>query len=193
MMQSNPRWRFVGRLCLDFAMTGGRGEWAHYERLHHPDDLHDWFAQSPLGLQDVHVDGDELHTAGDLREAIQRVAFALLELQPPDADDVVVLNAFAATPPLVRALDARTQALSINTPVSVEALLSELARDALDLAADPQARGRVRQCASPDCQLLFFDDSRPGKRRWCSAGRCGARARARAYRARNTANDQEKT
>ncbi|MBA3584454.1 MAG: CGNR zinc finger domain-containing protein, partial [Gemmatimonadetes bacterium] len=42
----------------------------------------------------------------------------------------------------------------------------------------------VRQCESRDCALLFFDDSRPGKRRWCSPGRCGDRARARAYRAR---------
>ena len=46
MTLSNPRWRFVGRLCLDFAMTGGRGEWAHYERLNAPEDLGDWCARA---------------------------------------------------------------------------------------------------------------------------------------------------
>ncbi len=191
MTRSNPRWRFVGRPCLDFAMTGGRGQWAHFERLGGPQDLREWFAQGPLRLDDVGVDEDELRAAGDLREAIQRLAFALLAQQPLAREHVAVLNAFAAAPPIVRALDAQTQTLSITTPVSVEALLSELARDAVALAADPQARGRVRQCQSPDCQLLFFDDSRPGKRRWCSAGRCGDRARARAYRARRAVRDND--
>lgn len=183
MTLSNPRWRFVGRLCLDFAMTGGRGEWAHYERLNEPGDLADWFSQGPLQLRRVRIDDDGLLRAGDLREAIQRVAFALLARRKPAPEHVAVLNAFAAAPPLARTLDAHSLTMSITTP-ALDALLSELARDALDLAADPQARGRVRQCESPDCQLLFFDDSRPGKRRWCSAGRCGDRARARAYRAR---------
>jgi predicted RNA-binding Zn ribbon-like protein len=165
-------------------MTGGRDEWARYERLEHPRDLCDWFAEGPMQLRGVRVDEGGLCAARDLRETIQRVAFALLARQPPPAHHVAVLNAFAAGPPLVRALDAETQALVITGPVSVEAVLSELARDALDLVADPRARGRVRQCESPDCQLLFFDDSRPGRRRWCSAARCGDRARARAYRAR---------
>jgi predicted RNA-binding Zn ribbon-like protein len=184
MTQSDPRWRFVGRLCLDFAMTGGRGEWARFERLRRPADLRDWFAEGPLRLRDVPVHAEALSAACELREAIQRVAFALLAREAPGAGPVATLNAFAAAPPLVRALDAATQTLTVVPPVRVETLLSELARDALDLAADPRARERVRQCESPDCALLFFDDSRPGKRRWCSPGRCGDRARARAYRAR---------
>lgn len=165
-------------------MTGGRGEWARYERFKGPGDLRDWFAQGPLRLPDVAADADALGAAGDLREAIQRVAFALLAQQAPPAEHVGVLNGFAAPAPLARTLKPETLELSVTTPVPVEAVLSELARDALDLAADPQVRERVRQCESPDCQLLFFDDSRPGTRRWCSASRCGDRARARAYRAR---------
>lgn len=184
MTPTDPRWRFVGRLCLDFAMTGGRGQWAHYERFNAPGDLSDWFAQGPLRLADLAVDAAALRAAGDLRDAIQHVAFALLAKQAPGAEHVAVLNLFAALPPLARALDPETMTLSITTPASIHALLSELARDALDLAADPHARDRIRQCESPDCQLLFFDDSRPGKRRWCSASHCGDRARARAYRAR---------
>ncbi len=181
---TNPRWRFVGRPCLDLAMTGGRGEWAHYERLNAPSDLRDWLAESPLQLPGVVVDDTGLHAAVDLRDAVQRITFALLAGRAPDAGPVSVVNAFAAAPPLARALDAATLRLSVTTPVPVPSVLSELARDALDLAADPLARGRVRQCGSPDCELLFFDDSRPGNRRWCSQGRCGDRARARAYRAR---------
>ncbi len=174
----------MGRLCLDFAMTGGRGDWARYEQLHAPQDLGAWFAEGPLRLSGVRVADDEFLRAGELRDAIQRVAFALLAGAKPAREHVGILNVFAATAPVARTLDPASLTLSITTPVAVEALLSEFARDALELAADPQARGRVRQCESPDCGLLFFDDSRPGRRRWCSAGRCGDRARARAYRAR---------
>ena len=181
---TNPRWRFVGRPCLDLAMTGGRGEWARYERLNAASDLRDWFADGPLQLPEVDVDESDLRAAGDLRDAVQHIAFALLAGRTPDAGPVTVVNAFAAAPPLARTLDPATLVLRVTRPTPVSALLSELARDALDLAADPQARGRVRQCESPDCELLFFDDSRPGNRRWCSQGRCGDRARARAYRAR---------
>ena len=40
---------------------------------------------------------------------------------------------------------------------------------------------RVRRCANPDCGWLFVDDSRAGKRRWCSMSSCGNRAKARRH------------
>ena len=46
-----------------------------------------------------------------------------------------------------------------------------------DLLAGPR-RLRVRQCANPQCQWLFLDDSKSGTRRWCSMSACGNRAKA---------------
>ena len=43
---------------------------------------------------------------------------------------------------------------------------------------------RLRECASPECGLLFLDLSRPGRRRWCSSNACGGKTRAAAYRQR---------
>jgi len=40
---------------------------------------------------------------------------------------------------------------------------------------------RVRRCANPECGWLFLDDSRAGKRRWCSMSACGNRAKARRH------------
>jgi predicted RNA-binding Zn ribbon-like protein len=40
---------------------------------------------------------------------------------------------------------------------------------------------RVRRCANPECGWLFLDDSRAGKRRWCSMSSCGNRAKARRH------------
>ena len=40
---------------------------------------------------------------------------------------------------------------------------------------------KVRRCANPECGWLFLDDSRAGKRRWCSMSACGNRAKARRH------------
>jgi predicted RNA-binding Zn ribbon-like protein len=65
----------------------------------------------------------------------------------------------------------------------LEAALATIARDAIDLLTGALA-GRIRECAAPDCALLFVDSSRPGRRRWCAGEACGNRTRTKAYRQR---------
>jgi predicted RNA-binding Zn ribbon-like protein len=43
---------------------------------------------------------------------------------------------------------------------------------------------RIRNCANDDCVLWFYDDSRGGRRQWCSMATCGNRAKARRHYAR---------
>jgi predicted RNA-binding Zn ribbon-like protein len=40
-----------------------------------------------------------------------------------------------------------------------------VACDAFDLVTSPAA-GRLRECADPDCRVLFLENSRPGAGRW---------------------------
>ncbi|TDB90831.1 ABATE domain-containing protein [Actinomadura sp. 7K534] len=61
-------------------------------------------------------------------------------------------------------------------------LAAHLAEDAAEFLADP-AIGGVRACAADDCTLLFLP-AHP-RRRWCSAARCGNRARVARYYARH--------
>ena len=61
--------------------------------------------------------------------------------------------------------------------------LSTLAREMIELLSGPLA-GRIRECASDNCPLVFVDSSRPGARRWCAMERCGNRHKLRALRAR---------
>jgi len=42
-------------------------------------------------------------------------------------------------------------------------------------------RHRIRACAAHDCVLHFYDDSRGGRRQWCSMATCGNRAKARRH------------
>jgi len=43
---------------------------------------------------------------------------------------------------------------------------------------------RLKACANPDCQWIYYDTSRNRSGRWCSMGECGDVMKARAYRER---------
>jgi len=47
---------------------------------------------------------------------------------------------------------------------------------------------RLRTCAADDCQWIFYDQSKPGRGRYCSPYSCGNRVKTRAYRQRKTHN-----
>lgn len=184
--------RFIfisGRLCLDFAETGGAGEQrAYWERLHQPSDLSDWFAESDLQLAGVEVTRAELQTALELREAIWQAAQAARKGETPRAEDIACINRAAAQPGLAAQLDGEAAGLSWRAPQNARvtlatAALSAVARDAVDLFSG-ELRTKIRECENPNCGLIFVDASRPGKRRWCLMERCGNRAKTRRYRQR---------
>jgi len=65
-------------------------------------------------------------------------------------------------------------------------LLAAIARSAAELIANGAQSG-VRQCSNPNCQLLFCDDSRTGRWRWCSMALCGNRSKVAAFAKRHGA------
>jgi predicted RNA-binding Zn ribbon-like protein len=97
---------------------------------------------------------------------------------------VATINRAAAAAPLVPELAAGdTPNPRWAAPVRATQALSTLAREMIELLSGPLA-GRIRECASDDCPLVFVDSSRPGARRWCAMERCGNRHKLRALRAR---------
>jgi predicted RNA-binding Zn ribbon-like protein len=178
-MTQRPRIRRSGRLCIDFSLTGGEGErLAHFELLHEPGDLDAWLAGSDLDVADTAATPSDLREARRLRWAIWHAAQATAAGRPVASADAAVVEQAAARPPLVPRLGGGWQA------PTARAALSDIARDAIAMVSDPGQRARVRVCAAPDCPVPFFDDSRPGRRRWCEPTRCGDRSRQRAHRAR---------
>lgn len=172
----------VGRLCLDFAISGGPGEVARrFERLHAPEDLARWLAWCPLRVEGARVTADDLADADVLRPAIFAAAGAAAHGQPIAEADAATVERFAARAPLVPALGG-----GYRSPTAAAAL-SDIARDAIAMLSDPAQRARLRECAGERCPLVFYDDSPANRRRWCSPVRCGDRERARAYRARRAA------
>jgi predicted RNA-binding Zn ribbon-like protein len=173
-----------GRPSIDLIHTGGDGELATWEILDGDGALAAWLGL--LGeVEEVVVAPGDLEATKALRRALGAIAFGLAAGAEPRDADVAVVNGFAAAPSLVPALGA-DGARSIVSPAPASAVLSSLARDAIDLLTSP-LRDRVRVCAADNCGLLFVDASRPGRRRWCSMERCGNMAKTKQYRRRGGA------
>lgn len=178
-----------GRTCLDFAATVGERWRRSFERLRTPDDLARWLVQAPLLETAPQVSELELEQARALREAIHRTA-KLAGNGWPATDDVELINRIAAAPPLQPELSSDARQVTWASERPVRAALSTVARDAIDLLSGPLSV-RVRECAAPDCALLFLDTSRPGRRRWCAMAACGNRAKTQSYRDRRRASAEE--
>jgi hypothetical protein len=80
-------------------------------------------------------------------------------------------------PPCPTARPTRRRTLRRRRPRA-----SSLTTGSCELLSGPFS-GRIRECASDDCPLLFVDTSRPGARRWCAMERRGNRHKLRALRA----------
>ena len=180
--------RFVfrsGQLCLAFCATIGERWRRGFERLITPAHLARWYAEAGVTSAAVPVTAADLDRARTVREAVYRAAKAAIDGTPPAPADEEIINRAAAAPPPVPRLHQGMMTLTGAEPDPAAGALSAVARDAISLLATTDAR-RLRECASPECGLLFVDSSRPGRRRWCSSTACGGKARAVAYRQRRS-------
>jgi Conserved protein containing a Zn-ribbon-like motif, possibly RNA-binding len=72
----------------------------------------------------------------------------------------------------------------------LEWLLAAIARSGAELIAEGTSQN-LKQCASSQCQIFFYDDSRTRRRRWCSMALCGNRHKVAAFARRNQRNKTE--
>ena len=172
-------WFDSGSLAIDFAYTGGFGKKPEWEQLHRPDDLAAWLT-GRFAEVDGTVAARDLVDAKSLRDAIARSVVAASRDAGPAAEDVDVINLFAATPDIPPSLGGGTRQAG-RSRARVGQALSEMAREAVSLFA-PDERDRIRECSADDCSIVFYDESRSNIRRWCYMHRCGNRAKLRKHR-----------
>jgi predicted RNA-binding Zn ribbon-like protein len=177
-----------GRLSLDFVNTlGSRGHF-NIERLAAPEHLDRWLREAGLAATGAPADTKRLRRAIQLREAIHAAIRRGQQGAAPTAA-IRTINRCAAHAPLAPKLLADGHTMAWHADASLQAALSTLARDAIELLSSPLLT-RVRQCAGTPCTLLFLDTSRPGKRRWCSMDDCGNREKAAGLRTKRQAAKQ---
>lgn len=165
-------------LCLDFANTRyWRGQEVPTETLNAPADLAAWArATKPLPAK-------EFDRAIALREAVYRLLDAQALGKAAPSRDLEALNEALAQAPARTTLKRGRDGYEWNVDTksgTALALLAPVLWSAGDLLAGPRL-DKVRRCANPECGWLFLDDSRAGKRRWCSMSACGNRAKARRH------------
>jgi predicted RNA-binding Zn ribbon-like protein len=165
-------------LCLDFANTRyWRGQEVPTETLNAPADLAAWAkAHKPPSEK-------EFDQAIAVREALYRLFDAQAQGKAAPSRALETLNHALAQAParatLKRGRDGYEWDVDTKSDTAL-ALLAPVLWSAGDLLAGPRL-DKVRRCANPECGWLFLDDSRAGKRRWCSMSSCGNRAKARRH------------
>ena len=171
-------------LCLEFVNTRyWRGQDAPTETLNAPDDLAAWVAANgaPKGVKSP--TSREFERAIELRETIHRLFDAEAQDKAPATRDLEALNEALAKAPARTSLRRERGGYGWDVDIksgTALALLAPVLWTAGDLLTGPRL-DRVRRCANPECNFLFLDDSRAGKRRWCSMSSCGNRAKARRH------------
>ncbi|MFL6724711.1 MAG: CGNR zinc finger domain-containing protein [Sphingomicrobium sp.] len=141
-----------------------------------PRDLDRWLVSSGLAAESPGSVESDLALARALREAIYVLALGKNSRAAREQ-----LNSIAALRPAVPNLSASGKVVRRG---SASEQLATIAGQAVELFGSADA-SRVRQCEGSGCAILFLDQSRSGRRRWCSMEGCGNRAKAEAFRHRS--------
>ena len=170
-------------LCLEFANTRyWRGQAQPTETLGAPENLAAWL-EGNVAKDARPLSRREFERAIEAREAIWRLFDATARGKAPAAADLETLNELLADAPARTTLKRERNGFAWDVDMRGSTALAQLAPvlwSAGDLLAGNKL-DKVRRCANPECIWLFLDDSRAGKRRWCSMSSCGNRAKARRH------------
>ena len=184
-------------LCLDFSNTV---DWRNGEKRHDSlktfDSLVEWSVKRDLIPRDEAAsvmrkakeersDDSALRKAVQLRETIYRILSAVAHEHRPAEEDIGALNRFLSDYPVSPKVVRTGQEYGwMMMPGRGEEgrMLWPIAKSAADLLTSDQL-GRVRECANEEegCGWVFLDDTRNGKKKWCSSTGCGNRAKVRAW------------
>jgi predicted RNA-binding Zn ribbon-like protein len=181
--------------ALDFTNTvNSRGERFGPDVLQSYGDLLDWGMR--LSLLDAAEVGvlrglpaeqgkAALGRAKVLREALYRI-FATRPLADPLDLDLLQSEVRAAQGARMLLPDAGGYAWRWR-PADPDTVTHRIALVAADLLTS-SALDRVHVCPGENCAWLFLDNSRAGRRLWCSEETCGTRSRVRRWRAHRRKN-----
>lgn len=177
-----------GQLALDFLNTCfGTGE-EQQECLKDDADVIAWLLAA--GALEGHADTPPTgiaEQAQGLRENMRGVLAAAREGRSADTKAINrVLQRGQPLPTLAwRPELPGFQERTTRRDQTSESLLYPLAQALVALVTEQDLQ-RVKQCEASDCVLLFVDQTKSRRRRWCSMATCGNRMKAAAHRARKT-------
>lgn len=150
-----------------------------------------WLRQAgmaPEGIKEVRPSGALLRSAIALRAVIRTLVESRKAGKVPDLSDLNAFLVAAQSHPQLLWTSSKTIAMKTLRPTdTAEQVLSPVALMAAELFSTADFR-RVRRCDDPTCVHWFYDQTRPGRRRWCSMATCGNRLKVKTYRRRKRAS-----
>ena len=135
--------------------------------------------QQPAGASVALLDGRRVRAA--LRALAERGPMS----ERIRNDGLIEINRVLGRSAGTRRVDLRPDGTFIRSFVPVGDAFAGLVIPVVESAADALILGelsRVRRCADPRCQRVFFDNTKNGRRRWCDMATCGNRAKAARHR-----------
>lgn len=123
-----------------------------------------------------------------VRAALRALAERGAASQRIQDDAVVEINRVLGRSAGTRRVDRHANGTLVRAFVPTGDAFAGLMIPIVESAADSLVAAelsRVRRCADPNCQRVFFDATRNGMRRWCDMGICGNRAKAARHRAKS--------
>ena len=181
--------RVGGRLAIDLLNTVSVRDSAVVDLLESPEDLPEWaeVVGVPYADEIGQRSGTALADLREFREVLREGLQRWREGEVPRHPLIARLNHELARDPRHVSLRLQDDSLvteMVSTGDPLDRLYADLAASlAMMLGRDD--RSRYRACANETCRFTFYDDSKPGTRRWCSMELCGGRAKARAFRLRH--------
>jgi predicted RNA-binding Zn ribbon-like protein len=177
----------AGQPAIDFLNTEWPNESGGEDFFNSDDDVFLWLRQAglaPEGVMTVRPSGSLLRAARALRSAIRAIVEGRKAGKTPDLSD---LNAFLLAaqshPQLTWTKSKSASVKTIQSVDTAEQILAPVSLKAAELFSGADFR-RVRRCDDPTCVHWFYDQTKPGRRRWCSMATCGNRLKVKMYRRR---------
>lgn len=154
------------------------------DRLAEPTEAREWLIDAGLLGRDGRVSAAELEVAREVRDSLR----GLLE-GAGDGDDVPARD-LDALRTLAAGHSARLR-VSDGGALGLEGAGGDALEDGLfeilltiRAAQEDGSWSRLKMCANPDCQWVFYDRSRNQHGNWCDMAVCGNRLKNRQLRAR---------
>lgn len=187
-MTAKPPFVFIGKhVALDFVNTELIEQDRRLELLGSEADFLHWASCAGLASARVSSVKPRLDPrVHGLRAALRSLFEAQVVHARPADDALATLNRWLERPRRPEPLLFRAGVYRRGSPAmaSTAELLAHIADQAAELLLS-ERRTQLKSCANGHCILLFLDQSRAGRRRWCSMEVCGNRAKVAAHQRRH--------
>jgi predicted RNA-binding Zn ribbon-like protein len=174
-----------GSLALDFVNTELIEPSGRIDLLQSDQSLLAWAQAAGLGASRRGDSRARLdRRTRPLRAALRAIFEARIGRRSAPARHLATLNAILVQPtrgpPLLARQGSYVRARVDPTPAEV---LRRVAEDAAAFLVDADP-ALLRRCGNSGCVLVFYDTSKGHRRRWCSMGVCGNRAKVSRFHER---------